>query len=698
MAATKLSQYNAALRHLGEARLATLTDDVEARYALDEAWDTATAFVLRQAAWEFALVQGPLNAGGTLVSGYTATYLFPTTWLRTHAVFQYSATGNRECPLVLRERGTASLSVNASGNVYMRHVSSDFLDPALASNPWPEHFAQAHAAYLAFSVAERVTGERGAAARMSQLFSSLLPEAVAIDAIAEDPWLSHQRSGAFLRAARAMADEGFWRFAIPEPATMTTAAGGGGGFARTVVLPTDWLSTRALYKVSASGQRRPFDVRERNGQWLTNETSFYAEYVSTGALDARLWPDLYMRAVLAKIEFDAGEKTEQAALVWKDALQTALRAEAEPPDPWLRHQFSGDFNRCVPAVISKGDWRFALKSQLYSAEIDQDAVPTDGSYPYRFTPPSDWFKTRSIFIAWDGAEVPIDVRERDGHWFTATDSFTVHYVSTAALDAANWPDSLAKAVLAYLELEVAPEDAKKNAAALWTEAIGAAQAEWSLPPNRWLGFQLDGSFWEAVKFVLAAGRWRGAIKTVNLTANATMAADGTISGTLAPTGIGDGSISPSYSAVFTKPGDWYRTIWMYRIAVDPTVNVGTVVRQDIDYRDEGGSWHTNFDTIQVRYLSRDGLAGTRTTPSFRNAVIAWLEYQASGHDPKRLLAYKDLLSRAENEDDNRERSPVNNVGRFVRARYGRTSSGSSGGGSVTTTGTVLGDGTVVLTP
>jgi hypothetical protein len=34
MAATKLSQYRAALRHLGDIRLATITDDVEAQICL----------------------------------------------------------------------------------------------------------------------------------------------------------------------------------------------------------------------------------------------------------------------------------------------------------------------------------------------------------------------------------------------------------------------------------------------------------------------------------------------------------------------------------------------------------------------------------------------------------------------------------------------------------------------------------------
>ncbi len=855
MAATKLSQYNAALRHLGDIRLATITDDVEARYILDDAWETATTFVLRQAAWRFALKQSLLTASGSAITGYTFQFPYPADWLRTHAVFLYSATGNRECPVDFRERGSAALSVNVTNPVYMRYVSNTFLDPALASNPWPEHFAQVHAVYLAFSVAERVTGSTRAATEMSQLFASLLPEAVAVDAVDEDPWLPHQRSGVFLRAAREMVDEGLWRFALKTVFNFNTANVGEGGLAYRTAVPADWAQTRSLYQLSADGQRRPFDARERSGGWLHNTGSgFYSEYVATTlAMDSTLWPGVYMRAVLRKLQFDAGgEKAEQLAAAWKDALQAALSVEAESPDPWLEHQFSGaflrvaratldegfwrfatptpilvttaaggggghtrnapipadwtasrslyrltsdnkqrpidirerdgfwltseadfyaeyisttlgmnpllwpdqyaravlrqlefdkenlsdgkdqqadgaawqqalqsaldgeanppdpwlphqlsgTFARCFPAVISKGYWKFARSSRSYNAETDQDAVPTDGSYPYRFTIPADWFKTAAIFVPWDGAEVPIDVREREGRWYTATANFTVHYISAAALVPTNWPDSLAKAVLAYLDLETVPEAGKKNAAALYAEALNAARTEWSLPEDKWLHFQLDGRFWEAVKFVLAAGRWRGAVKTVVLRANATLNSDGTINGTLVPTGLGDGSISPSYSAVFIKPADWYRTINMYRVIADPSVNFGTVVRDDIDYRDEGGAFHTNWDTIQVRYLSRDGLAGVRSPPSFRNAVLAWLLYEESGYEQKRLSAYQDILSRAEEEDDNRERQQVNQVGRFVRARYGnRWMRDNSRSGAVSTE-TVLTDdsGTVILTP
>jgi hypothetical protein len=511
-----------------------------------------------------------------------------------------------------------------------------------------------------------------------------------------------------------MIDEDYWRFAL-KTVQMTSSIAGDGGFLYQVPLPADCSRTRALYVVSQEkgsiGQRRPFDVRERGGAWQTNMPQFYAEYISsTLAMDSTQWPDHYMRALLRQIQYDQAnlDETEhsesadrlktstdqqQAFAAWKDALAATTDSEAEPPDPWLPHQFSGAFARCLPTVMSKGYWKFALKRLQLNAETDQEAVAPIGDFPYSFALPADWFKTHAIYIPFDGAECPIDVREHEGHWNTATTAFMVRYISTAALDPTQWPDSVADAVEAYLEIDAAKNPAEtKDAVDEWGRDLAAALVEWSLPEHPWLRFQLDGRYFETVKAVIGAARWRFATKTVNLTADATMNADGTVTGTPIPTALGDGSISPSYSAVFRKLPDWYRTLWMYRMVTSaPQVDVGYVYREDIDYRDEGGSWHTNWDTIQVRYLSRDGLDSTRWPASFRNAVLAWLRYEET-QDPKALKFYEDAIARATEEDDTREKPPVNFRSRFTQARFGNRGYGNSGaGGAGGNTTTILTD-------
>jgi hypothetical protein len=52
---TKLDLYQEAIRLFGDARLDSITDDTESRYALDDAWDGAVTFCLRAAPWRFAM-------------------------------------------------------------------------------------------------------------------------------------------------------------------------------------------------------------------------------------------------------------------------------------------------------------------------------------------------------------------------------------------------------------------------------------------------------------------------------------------------------------------------------------------------------------------------------------------------------------------------------------------------------------------
>jgi hypothetical protein len=458
MAATKLDIYQYALRHLGDARFALITDDVEARYALDDAWDRATNFALRQAAWRFALKTVALVAGGSTIPGYTNSYAYPADWLRTHAIFL--ANTGRERPLDLREQGI-NILCNSSTAPTIRYVSSDYLDPALASHPWPEHFAQTVAAYLAFLVAERVTGERAAVGRMSQLFSQLLDQAQAIDAIPEDPWLMYQRDGSLLRVSREMMDKAFWRFALVT-GQLGTSAGGAGGLSRQVNVPADWTQTRSLYVLTTAaaptgaGERRPVKIREHAGVWYTDATSFYAEYVSsTLALDSTRWPNRYMDAVLRALHFDRAARADEKdlkddAAIWKDALGDVRDGEADAEDPWLRRQLDGSFDTASRAVLSRGYWWWGLKTVDIDTSSQLALDPAPG-FPYRYALPSDWLRTQAAFVPWDGQECPINLRETAANWSTDAPAWTARYVSTDVLDPLTWPEQVAQTVLAYLQ-------------------------------------------------------------------------------------------------------------------------------------------------------------------------------------------------------------------------------------------------------
>ena len=556
MAATQLSVFQMALRFLGDLRLATVADDVESQYALTDAWASAPEFVLRQAPWRFAAKQVTLTAGGSPLTGYTTSYAYPADWLRTHAIFLLNAQ-SRECPFDLREQGT--ISTNVSTAPLIRYISSSFADPSFAN--WPEHFAECVAAYLAFLVAERVTGERSSSGRMSELFSSLLPQATAIDAMAEDPWLPHQRSGTFLRIARTMINEGMWRFAMKTVQLTAPAGAGDGGLANKFTIPSDWGQTRSLYQLASDGRRCPFDVRETGGFWHTNATGFYAQYVSnTLGMDSTQWPDAYMNAALRRIEADTASRHDQenspptygrdyqlrADQAWQQSLVDAIDSEADAPDPWLRYQRDGSFDRAAHAVLARGNWTFP--GAMKTVDIDsstQEVASADTGFPYRYPLPSDWFKTCALYIGIDGQECPINIRQSAEDWSTDRAAFTARYLSTATLTATNWPEIVAQAVMAYLDWQTS-DTAKKSDpkeetaqdqgdAAEFVGLLADAVKAHSVEDDDWLRFQLDGRFRQAVALTLEKARWKFAINTVRLQtdndpSNATIALSGTVTG------------------------------------------------------------------------------------------------------------------------------------------------------------------------
>jgi hypothetical protein len=548
VSATKLVIYQETLRLFGDARIALLTDDVAAVHAMDDAYPGAVDFCLRQAAWRFALKAVEISPiVGDPTPGFSVLYAIPSDWLRTHAYFVLS--GAIERPVDVREQGR-SINANVEEGLFIRYVSFEFADPELAGHPWPEHFTKLVCAYLAFQVAERITNSAAAAARMSDIFSSVLPVAMAHDALPENPWLRHQLDGSFAQGVLYVLSQGYWSFA------------------------------------------------------------------------------------LKTIEFFA----------------------AQPGDPPF-------------------------------------AVPIIG-YPFSYEQPDDMVRSHALFVvAGDGRELPVDVKEDGRQWSTTSNQLTVRYVSEElGSDTVEWPECFAESVKAYLQVKDGTGDKQSStgqpipAAGVFRNVLAAALAIEAETEHPWYRFQRSGAFLRACFHVAESGRWKFAINTLRLTADATINADGTLSGTLPQNSMGDPgtgtvSISPSYSAVFAKPADWLRTIWVYRTlpGVSSTLDwSGYPERDDIDFRDENGAWHANHRQIEVRYIRRAAIDSIRWPQSYANAVLAWCEYDEVRNDPRQAAVatakqkiYEDMVNKAESRDDDQERAPYRHVGRVVRGRFSR---------------------------
>lgn len=153
--ATQLGLYNAALRHLGQRKLSATTDDVEARYVLDDEYSAALVYCLRQGIWNFALEENSIasaSATGNSVA-YGNRFAKPADWVRTRDV---SSSATFDPPLTdfvdMAGYWYASSSI---ATLYVRFVSST---PGILVANFPNDYAEYVAAYLAWLVYRKITG------------------------------------------------------------------------------------------------------------------------------------------------------------------------------------------------------------------------------------------------------------------------------------------------------------------------------------------------------------------------------------------------------------------------------------------------------------------------------------------------------------------------------------------------------------
>lgn len=652
--ATLLQIYNNALRFLGEGLLATTSDNVEARYVLDDAYGRSVDFVFRAAPWRFALkttvISGATSA--TLLAGYTHRFTKPADWLRTHAIFVQSASHpGKEFPIDCREQDV-QLYANAS-SLTLRYVSN-----ALVGTPanWPEQFANAVSAYLAFEIAERITGLPAKTEQTFALYGRMVAEAARVDAVPEDPWLIPQLSGAFLSSARAMLRAGNWRFAL-KSATLSGSGTPLPGFSTAYPKPADWLRTQAFFVLSGS-RECPIDAREHTAHWSTSAASPVVRYVSADAVDATRWPEDFLRTVAAHLGIDTGdapavesEDGVQRQPIWPQYLQAALQNEAIPDDPWLAHQFDGSFLQSSRFVLSQAAWRFAMKVSNLTA--DSPAVSPAPGFTNTFTIPADRVRDQAILFLSSGRECPVRVRIGTTRYSANTTTLMVRYVSTDGLVSTTWPDAFRLAVAAHLGIPsgVGEASAGEQGQPAWPMYLQRAIETEADPDNQWLKYQYDGRFDVAVRTVLEMHDWKFALDSASISGSTGVAATG-------------------YAYKFTKPAGYVKPNRVAR-------QMGTDFL-DIDFFDQGGELHANHDPIIVRFVSSTiGEDSTKWPEPFEAAVFAWLEYGEAQSNPKsaamlgqKAAAWKDALKTAKLKNDLQERPKTNMTGVFVRSRYG----------------------------
>jgi len=182
---TQLILYNGALRLLGQPKLATITEEKEARRILDDAWnDEARDFVLEQGNWNFATrtIRIEIDSALTPEFGFNNAFNKPDDWVRTVTIasdeyFLFSMT-DRE----YNDEGDYWFS--DIDQMYVKHVSNDAAygaDYAL----WPRTYLRLNQAYLAREINPRLKQTTKSKEDAEEVYDKALTLARSNDALNE---------------------------------------------------------------------------------------------------------------------------------------------------------------------------------------------------------------------------------------------------------------------------------------------------------------------------------------------------------------------------------------------------------------------------------------------------------------------------------------------------------------------------------
>jgi len=153
--ATQLGLYNAALRHLGQRKLSATTDDVEARYVLDDEYSAALLYCLRQGIWNFALEESSIGfaSASSASVAYSNRFTKPADWVRTRDI---SSSSTFDPPLTdFVDMAGYWYAASSVSTLYVRFVSST---PGILVANFPSDYAEYVTAYLAWLVYRKITG------------------------------------------------------------------------------------------------------------------------------------------------------------------------------------------------------------------------------------------------------------------------------------------------------------------------------------------------------------------------------------------------------------------------------------------------------------------------------------------------------------------------------------------------------------
>lgn len=174
-ASPRLQTYNGALRAQGSRLLATLTDDVESRYVLDDAWDNnAVQYCLETGYWAFAMRASKLDTDPDIAPKFGFPYGFtkPSDYIK---LSQIAANEYFTFPLQFyadeQDKWYTALST-----IYVQYLSNDS-SYGFNYAAWPQSFANLVQVYLALQTNLRITKSMEIQKKLEDQFQKTLRDA-----------------------------------------------------------------------------------------------------------------------------------------------------------------------------------------------------------------------------------------------------------------------------------------------------------------------------------------------------------------------------------------------------------------------------------------------------------------------------------------------------------------------------------------
>lgn len=179
---TQLELFNKALRHLGERKLASLTENREpCRYLTDE-YNETVLLCLRAGLWNFAMRALQIDSDSAIQPEFGYQYAFPkpTDWVRTSLL---SSNETFDPPLRYYQDQNGYWLANCD-TLYARYVSSTL---GFNLGAWPADFSEYVGVALARTICSRITQNDALQDRIEQRERLYWKRAQANDAMDQPP-------------------------------------------------------------------------------------------------------------------------------------------------------------------------------------------------------------------------------------------------------------------------------------------------------------------------------------------------------------------------------------------------------------------------------------------------------------------------------------------------------------------------------